>query len=237
MIGAGSCIAQALVRQLINATDIDEVVAISRGTDAGLLAEDSKRLKYLQSDYSEGSIEKIVSDLAAQSTQLHRVYICNGVLHNDSLFPEKKLEEFTPEAFQQLMHTNALIPALWIKHLKPLLRGNHGCVITVFSARVGSIDDNALGGWYSYRASKAALNMLVKTAAIEYSRFSKQTQFLVFHPGTTDTPLSKPFQKSVPSGKLFSPEYVATRLLSIVNNLQPGLSIQYLDWDGKTIAW
>lgn len=247
VIGAGSRIAVALIRQLLNDTAVDVVVAVSRGRHAELPEDAAGRLQCVQSDYSESSIKQVVAELAARATPLHRVFICNGVLHNEALFPEKKLDEFTPEAFQQLMHINALIPALWLKHLKPLLlksqplgpplHSKQGCVITVFSARVGSIDDNALGGWYSYRASKAALNMLLKNAAIEYSRFNKETQFLVFHPGTTDTPLSKPFHKSVPSGKLFSPEFVATCLLSIVNKLEPGPAIQYLDWDGKVIAW
>ncbi|CAN0507506.1 unnamed protein product, partial [Discosporangium mesarthrocarpum] len=121
--------------------------------------------------------------------------------------------------------------------LKPLLRGKRDRVITVMSARVGSIDDNERGGWYAYRASKAALNMLFKTAAIEYRRTAKQTRFLAFHPGTTDTPLSQPFQKSVPPDKLFSPEFVAERLLGLTDALPGSDLVQFLDWDGEAVAW
>ena len=115
--------------------------------------------------------------------------------------------------------------------------GKQSCVVTTFSARIGSIEDNRLGGWYSYRASKAALNMLLKTAAIEYQRVAKGVRFLVFHPGTTDTPLSKPFQKFVSKDKLFTPEFVADQLLTIVEQQASESNIQFLDWDGKAIPW
>ena len=107
----------------------------------------------------------------------------------------------------------------------------------LFSARVGSISDNRLGGWYSYRASKAALNMMIKTAAIELARRAKNIKLIAFHPGTTDTPLSKPFQKNVPENKLFSAEFVAKQLLDIVENTPIDQSPSYLDWQGETINW
>ena len=95
---------------------------------------------------------------------------------------------------QQVFHANTIIPALWLKTLRPLLTGNKSCHM-VSSARVGSINDNRMGGWYSYRASKAALNMLLKTAAIEYARRAKNVKLIAFHPGTTDTSYRNPFKK------------------------------------------
>lgn len=121
--------------------------------------------------------------------------MCNGILHSQSIKPEKRLEDFNTDAFNHVIMANALTPMLWIQKLTPILIGNTQCKIIVFSARVGSISDNNLGGWYSYRASKAALNMMLKTAAIELARRAENIKIIAFHPGTTDTSLSKPFQK------------------------------------------
>ena len=109
--------------------------------------------------------------------------------------------------------------------------------IIVFSARVGSISENRLGGWYSYRASKAALNMMIKTDAIELARRNKNIKLIAFHPGTTDTPLSKPFQNNVPANKLFTCEFVAKQLLSIVDECELDQSASFLDWQGESINW
>jgi NAD(P)-dependent dehydrogenase (short-subunit alcohol dehydrogenase family) len=109
--------------------------------------------------------------------------------------------------------------------------------VTVFSARVGSISDNHLGGWYSYRTSKAALNMLLKTVSIEFSRRAKNIKIISFHPGTTDTLLSKPFQKNVPEGKLFTCEFVANQLISIVSDTAIDGELSYVDWQGRNIDW
>ena len=105
------------------------------------------------------------------------------------------------------------------------------------SARVGSINDNRMGGWYSYRASKAALNMLLKTAAIEYARRAKNVKLIAFHPGTTDTTLSKPFQKNIPEDKLFKPDFVARQLLMLVAKTPIDGTLSYLDWDHQSIDW
>ncbi|MBJ7537231.1 SDR family NAD(P)-dependent oxidoreductase [Marinomonas transparens] len=118
-----------------------------------------------------------------------------------------------------------------------VLQGNEATQVAVFSARVGSISDNKMGGWYSYRASKAALNMLIQTSAVEYARRAKNVKLIAFHPGTTDTPLSKPFQHAVPEGRLFSADFVATRLLAIMNNVKMDNKAAYLDWNNQTIEW
>jgi NAD(P)-dependent dehydrogenase (short-subunit alcohol dehydrogenase family) len=237
VIGASSAIAVELIKQLLTDEDIDEVIAVSRSIDHNLKEKKPSNLQWLQSDYTETSIKNVINQLLTTKGKLSRIFICNGILHGQGVFPEKRLEEFDAEYFQEVMRINTLIPALWIKHLKTLIQGKQECVITAFSARVGSIDDNKRGGWYSYRTSKAALNMMLKTASFEYRRIARQSRFLAFHPGTTDTPLSKPFQKSVPEGKLFTAEFVAQRLISIVNRLELEPTIQYLDWDEKPIAW
>ena len=142
--------------------------------------------------------------------------------------------------FNELFNSNTLTPLLCLQSILPLLTHKTQCTITALSARVGSINDNKLGGWYTYRASKAALNMLFKTAAVELARRAKNTKLVLFHPGTTDTALSKPFQKNVPAGKLFTAEFVAKQLFTLTFN-NPHLELNgepaYLDWQGDTIPW
>lgn len=110
-------------------------------------------------------------------------------------------------------------------------------IISVFSARIGSIDDNRSDGWYGYRASKAALNMLLKTAAIEFARRAANVKLIAFHPGTTDKPLSKPFQRSVKKENLFTPEFVAEHLVDIMNTQLVDGECSFIDRENKTIAW
>ena len=135
------------------------------------------------------------------------------------------------------MKINAFIPMLWVKNLKPLLRKSSRCSITVFSARIGSIQDNGKGGWYAYRASKAALNMFMKTSSIEFRREPAEISFLLFHPGTTDTFLSQPFHKRVASTSIFQPDFVAKRLIKILDTLAFDGEIKFADWKGEPIAW
>ena len=136
-----------------------------------------------------------------------------------------------------MFNVNSFIPILWLKALLPLIKSNDDCIVTVFSARVGSISDNRSGGWYSYRASKAALNMLLKTAAIEFARRAKNVKLIAFQPGTTDTALSKPFQASVKPENLFTPEFVAQRLVDIMNEQKVDGELSFIDWENKKIDW
>jgi NAD(P)-dependent dehydrogenase (short-subunit alcohol dehydrogenase family) len=117
------------------------------------------------------------------------------------------------------------------------LRGKHECVVSVFSARIGSIDDNRSGGWYAYRASKAALNMLLKTAAIECARRAGNVKLIAFHPGTTDTALSRPFHASVPKDALFTPRFVARHLVDIMKQQHVDGELSFVDWKNESIVW
>ncbi len=236
VIGAGSAIAQALIQQSLQQGDA--IVAVSRQTSSYEEFPAGSRLRWLQCDYTESSIEAVCAELRESGIAFDRVTICNGILHHESLSPEKRLENAALERLETVMRINAFVPLLWVKALKPLLKVNRKpCVITALSARVGSIGDNERGGWYAYRASKAALNMLLKTAALEYQREAKPVQFLLFHPGTTDSPLSKPFQKNISPEKLFTPQFVASQLMKLQGELTPDLPIQFLDWQGKRVEW
>ncbi|HBY86147.1 MAG TPA: short-chain dehydrogenase [Colwellia sp.] len=241
IIGANSDIAKALALQLIE-SETTGLILISRNVIADdLLYRDRNNSNVniiTVKDYQLQSIEQAIEEIAAYNhAHITRIFICNGILHSQSIQPEKRIEELTVESFNQVMASNALTPMLWIQQLMPTLTGNSPCKIVVFSARVGSISDNYLGGWYSYRASKAALNMMLKTAAIEIARRNKNIKIIAFHPGTTDTPLSKPFQKNVPKNKLFTCDFVASQLLTIVENSSYDQTASYLDWQGKSINW
>ena len=163
-----------------------------------------------------------------------------GVLHGDHdgvmLSPEKKLEDLSQTQLLTYFRINSVVPALWLKHLV-----NHvdksSSVVCFVSARVGSISDNRMGGWYGYRASKSALNMLIKTASIEYRRRTKHTALVSYHPGTVDTDLSKPFQGNVKQNKLFEPEFTAKQLVNILADVDVDQGPYYLDWDNKPIRW
>lgn len=239
IIGASSAIAQAIISQLVSRGD--SVVAVSRApqpqtyTDAP--AATLNRIHWIESDYSEASVAQICKQQIEQNRHFQNVFICNGILHNQDVGPEKRLEDITESKLMQIMSVNAFIPLLWVKHLKPVLKDVSDATITTFSARIGSIGDNNMGGWYAYRASKAALNMLLKSASIEYKREKRDVHFVMFHPGTTDTPLSKPFQKSVKPDKLFTPQFVAEQLLNIVETAPRNTPISYLDWQNKPIEW
>lgn len=237
VIGAGSAIAGALIREMINQHSVSGIVAISRQQPPlAELAPGSHGVpvSYLSCDYSAADISQVAMQLRGPFSH---VFICTGVLHNDHIKPEKRIEDIDAGQMAELLHINSILPALWLQALLPVIKSSQRCIFTVFSARVGSISDNQKGGWYSYRASKAALNMIVKTAAIEYARRAPGIKLLAFHPGTVDTLLSRPFQKNVAAEKLFTPEFVAQQLLSICAALPVDAEASYLDWAGEPITW
>lgn len=237
VIGAGSAIAQALIAAMIEQHTVDSIIAVSRnsvGLENHAQSADGVGVINLDCNYSSSAI----SQLAAQLTgPFSYVFICTGVLHNDQIKPEKRIEDIDAGQMADLLHINSILPSLWLQALLPVIKNTSRCVFTVFSARVGSVSDNHKGGWYSYRASKAALNMVIKTAAVEYARRAPGVKLLAFHPGTVDTALSRPFQKHVVAGKLFTPEFVAKQLLSINSALPVDGEASFLDWAGETVPW
>ncbi len=254
IIGASSGIAKALIEEVLADDSTTRVIAISRGRPEGELAENfdsSGRGAWLSCDYTENSmlavVEQVQDRLDAWGAALTKITICNGRLHSEEFSPEKRIEELNSATLHAVFDSNAVVPALWLKALKPLLRvqfrgelkNRVPLPIAVLSARIGSIADNGKGGWYAYRASKAALNMLLKTSAIEYQRSLPGLRFIAFHPGTTDTPLSEPFQRAVPEGKLFTPQYVAQCLLKCLNEAaaETHAEARFVAYDGSSIPW
>lgn len=234
VIGAGGGIGQAICRAALDRGDT--VIAVSRGR----VPLQHERLRHLKGAANEQEVAAVVQQLDDYRGQVQRVVITTGVLHSDAeprLFPEKRFEDISAQQLERSLAVNTVLPLLWVARLLPVLKGGEHCVLAALSARVGSIGDNRLGGWYSYRSSKAALNMALQTAAVEYARRAANVKLLAFHPGTTDTALSRPFQASVPDGKLFTPEFVAAQLLSISDDLVPDGTLSYLDWQGAPINW
>jgi NAD(P)-dependent dehydrogenase (short-subunit alcohol dehydrogenase family) len=198
--------------------------------------EEDTRLRASPIDLlDEGSIVAAAATLAGEGS-LDVVIVATGLLHDGSLSPEKALRDLDGDKLARYFAVNAIGPALVAKHFLPLLDVSGQPVFAVLSARVGSIGDNRLGGWYGYRASKAALNMIVKTLAIELARTRPNAVCVALHPGTVDTPLSRPFQRGVAAGQILDPAESAARLLNVVAALQPGDSGSCIGWDGVPIV-
>ncbi len=171
----------------------------------------------------------------AEGAPLRFVFIATGLLHEGARGPEKSLRDLDRDWLAQVMAVNAIAPALIAKALLPLMPRQGRIVFAALGARVGSIADNRLGGWYGYRASKAALAMLIRTIAIEQARLNPSSIVCALHPGTVDSALSKPFQGNVAPGSLFTPERAALQLLDVIDGLKPSDSGGHFAWDGQRI--
>ena len=185
----------------------------------------------------ERSIAEAVTTIQAQVTHLDLVINCVGILHQGDLQPEKSLRQIDADQLLQYFQINSIPAVLLAKHLQPLFKNSDRSVFANVSAKIGSIEDNRLGGWYGYRASKAALNMFLKTIAIEYRRKTPLTTVVALHPGTTATQLSAPFQRNVPPDKLFSVERTVNQLLTIIDGLAEADNGSFFSWDGSRLPW
>ncbi|MBN3899931.1 MAG: SDR family NAD(P)-dependent oxidoreductase [Nostoc sp. NOS(2021)] len=243
IVGASQGIGLGFVKKLLQDDRIAKVYATSRQPELAsdliaLAAEHSERLICLAMDITdESQIVEAVQKIRAQVDKLHLVVNCVGLLHEDTLQPEKSLRQINSENLLRYFQINSVGAVLLAKHLLPLFRHGERSVFATISAKLGSIGDNQLGGWYGYRASKAALNMLMRTAAIEYKRSCPKALIVTLHPGTTDTRLSRPFQVNVPAEQLFSVERTATQLLAVIEQLQEGDSGQFFSWNGSRLPW
>ncbi|MEM6449791.1 MAG: SDR family NAD(P)-dependent oxidoreductase [Cyanobacteria bacterium P01_D01_bin.105] len=251
VVGATRGIGLEFARQLLQADAVTHLFATYReeitATELfSLQSQHPSRLHLLQMDITDEETIRHSLDTVQQTIQrtattrkpeLHLAINCVGLLHNKQQQPEKALRQLEADKLINYFRVNSVGPALLAKHLMPLFKHKTPALFATISAKVGSIGDNRLGGWYGYRASKAALNMLLKTAAIEYSRRTPNTTVVMLHPGTTDTDLSKPFQRGVPEGKLFSTERTVSQLLQVLDNVSPEDSGEFFSWDGSRLPW
>lgn len=242
--GSSRGIGLGFVRHLLQRPDY-KVVATCRDVDS------AASLKELQSQHGPDRLhvlgldvldEESIRAAAAHVADVHGradlVISCTGILKDVELkLPETTLRNVTAEGLARTFTTNAFGPILVGKHFTQLLRKGDDAKFAAISAKVGSITDNGIGGWYGYRASKAALNMLLKTFSIELSHYKPRVTVLALHPGTTDTALSKPFQKHVPEDKLFSVDFTVERLLSIIDGATHKDSGKFFAWNGEELPY
>ncbi len=222
VFGATGGIGGALVETIRTAEQFAQVVAFSRSTSPPVDLLD------------EASLERAAA-FAADKGELRLVIDATGFLHDDRQAPEKSWRQLDGAALARSFALNAIGPALIMKHVLPLLPRSGRAVFATLSARVGSIADNRLGGWYSYRASKAALNQLVRTASIELARRSPDALCIALHPGTVATPLSAPFAAT--GLEVHSPAAAARHLLAVIDQLTAESSGGFFDWRGQPVAW
>ncbi|XP_061370468.1 uncharacterized protein LOC133313156 isoform X1 [Gastrolobium bilobum] len=248
--GASKGIGLEFVKQLLE-NDKGHVIATCRNPSAstGLIHLKDKfadRLGILQLDLTvESSIEASALSIKERYGHLNLLINASGILSiPEVLQPETTLNKLEKSSLMLAYEVNAVGPILVIKHMWPLLKAGGGsgtersaAVVASLSARVGSIGDNSLGGWHSYRSSKAALNQLSKTVSVEFTRKKDPIICILLHPGTVDTDLSKPFQRNIPQDKLFSKEFSVQKLLSIINNVKSHDNGKFFAWDGQEIPW
>ena len=238
ILGASGGIGAALAQALAKAPQCAQLYALSR---SGLAEDnpqlDNEKITHLTCDFTRpGSLAR-TADALKQTGQFDLIIIATGLLHGGDISPEKNFRAMSHDAFSQNFMSNTIGPAMSAQAFLPLLRRDKKAVFTALSARVGSISDNRLGGWYAYRASKAALNMVIKNLAIEFGRRFPNMIIAGLHPGTVDTALSKPFQANVPEGKLFTAEMSAAYLLNVIDKLTPKDSGDLFDWNYQKIPF
>lgn len=237
VIGASGGLGGAFVSALAAAPSVGNVLALSRrGGKFESVPGSAKIATGLIDIENESAIERAAKQ-AAEAGPLHLVIVATGILHADGLKPEKSWNALSADAMERAYRLNTVGPALVAKHFLPLLESGEKSVLACLSARVGSIEDNALGGWHAYRASKAALNMVLRTLSIELARRNPSAICLALHPGTVDTGLSKPFQGNVADGKLFTPGDAAEKLLRVIDGAVTGDSGNLFAWDGQRIPF
>ncbi len=228
VVGASGGLGSSFVAKLVADPRYTQVIVWTR---SAAIASGEKVVAHSIDLRDESTIEMA----AASLQQVDLAIVATGLLHDGHLKPEKSWRSLTPRAMIHSFEINAIGPALVAKHVLPHFPRDRRAVFAALSARVGSISDNRLGGWHSYRASKAALNQLIRCFSIELSQKRPLAICVGLHPGTVDTDLSKPYQGGVPDDKLFAPEQSALRLLGVLDGLTPAESGRVYDWAGVEV--
>jgi len=241
--GASRGIGLAFVRHLAADGQARRVWAACRepgkSSELAELAAQFDAVRTLPLDITdEDSLAAGARVVAAEGASLDMVINCAGLLHRPGgIAPERRLAEVRADWLMEAFAVNGAGPLLLAKHFEALLPRRERAVFASLSARVGSIGDNRLGGWYAYRGSKAAQNMFLRTLSIELARRARGAICVALHPGTTDTELSRPFQGGVPSDKLFSAGRAAGQLLRVIDGLGPADNGRFFGWNGEQIPW
>ena len=230
IIGSSGAIGNAFVEHYIKDSSVENIFTFSRNATDHV----SEKVTSFEIDVeSQDSIEKAAGQV--KDHIIDRIIIASGILHTESFGPEKSIKDLNYETFAKVYSINTIVPALIGRYFIPLMNKNEKSVIAFLSARVGSISDNSLGGWYSYRSSKTALNQIVKNFSIELKRTNKNAIALALQPGTVESKFSEPFKKNVSKGKLFTPDYSVELLSQVIEGSSSNESGSLLSYDGKVI--
>ncbi len=230
IVGSTGAIGQGFVTHLAARYPEAQLFACGRSVTPGTAGQ----VHYLPCDMQEAGLATVAKQIADHGP-LDRVVVATGVLHDSQVKPEKSLQDLNAAQCLRVFEINTVLPALCLKYFLPLCHKQRRAVFAILSARVGSITDNQLGGWYAYRASKAALNMIIKNAAIEAGRFHPEQYVVGLHPGTVDSHLSAPFQQHLPPGQCRSAAEAVAQLTEVMDGLVLGASGRCFDYRGQEV--
>lgn len=230
VVGSTGAIGQGFVTHMAAHYPNTQLFACGRSVASGTAGQ----VHYLSCDMQEGGLATVARHIADHGP-LDRVVVATGILHDSQVQPEKSLQDLNAAQCLRVFEINTVLPALCLKYFLPLCHKQRRVVFGILSARVGSISDNQLGGWYAYRASKAALNMMIKNAAIEVGRFHPEQYVVGLHPGTVDSGLSAPFQRHLPPGQCRSATEAVAQLTEVMDGLKVGASGRCFDYRGQEV--
>jgi NAD(P)-dependent dehydrogenase (short-subunit alcohol dehydrogenase family) len=231
VIGSSGAIGRAFVDHYINDLSINSIFSFSRSS----IGIDNNKVKHFLIDIeNESSIKNAAKSV--EETNFDEIIIASGLLHTNEFGPEKSIKDLKADNILKVLNVNTVGPAIIGKYFLPLLTKDNKSVMAFLSARVGSISENKLGGWYSYRASKSALNQVIKTFSIELKRTNPKAIIIGLQPGTVDSELSAPFKRSASNNKLFSAEYSVSKLLGVIERADESSSGNLISWDGEIIS-
>jgi NAD(P)-dependent dehydrogenase (short-subunit alcohol dehydrogenase family) len=230
VVGASGGVGGALIRALAERADHAPIFALSRSGAAA-----AQGVRNLPIDLGDEATIAAAAAAVGEAGPIGLVIVATGLLHGAGVSPEKTVRALDPAAMASVFSVNTIGPALVAKHFVPLLARRGRCVFAALSARVGSIGDNRLGGWYAYRASKSALNQILRTLAIEVARSRPQAIVVGLHPGTVASGLSRPFRQDPTAEGVFSPEESAAHLLRVMDGLGADDTGGVFAWDGSPI--
>ena len=220
----------------IGSTISKQIRALDReNTIIEIVRHKSRKNQFEMDMLDEHSVAKCAEEIRNKYGSLDVVLNTTGLLHTKNYSPERTFREINLDYLQEVFQVNTYIPFLVSKYFAPMLTKESASIIAFMSARLGSISDNKLGGWYSYRSSKTALNMLIKTLSIELSFSNKSAICVGLHPGTVDTQLSKPFTQKIKNKKVFTKEEAAEYLIKALNNIDHNDTGNIIDWRGEAV--
>ena len=232
VIGSSGAIGNALSNRLLEDDSVEIIYKFSRSQKS---KDNQKEKNFFIDIEDENSIKKSTENIP-EDIKFDMIFVATGILHNDDdIFPEKSIKDINADKLKRVLSINTIGPTLVGKYFIPYLNNKNKSIFAFLSARVGSISENKLGGWYSYRSSKTALNQIIKNFSIEIKRTNPNAIFVGLQPGTVSSFLSKPFEKNVKSENLFTPDFSASKLLEVIDNLESKDTGKLIAWNGEEI--